>query len=861
MTGIFIKILNMSLTSLPIIFCVILVRAFLKKAPKVIPCVLWALVAVSLVCPFRFESRISAVPEREPVKESVILSSSPKVESGIPVIDSTVNSVIDERFEPELAEDEKDQKTPLEKVTQIASLVWCGGIVAMLIYCAVSYLRIHKKVRASLRTEGNVYSCDYISTPFILGVIRPKIYLPSELPPESVQYVIAHERAHIKRLDHIWKPLGFLLLSVYWFNPFVWIGYILLCRDIELACDEKVAKGLDIQQMKSYSEALLLCSVPRRMIAACPVAFGEVGVKARIKALVNYKKPAFWIIIISVLICIAVGVVFLTVRPDKSNFESNELSVIDSSSDCRGVSARIVAVDLLAEDPYFEIEWKNNTLKEYSVIDGPGIYKKTEEKWELSGTTDSQDNTITGISKFDSFTKKYSLKEANLWPKEKYRVEFTLLEDDSKREGRVWIEFEVYERAFRESFDAVVIDKIYDWDESGKNTGYLIVRPLKSERERKTSDKIIIYLETVHSGTVSEFIEKGSTVRIVYDGRIEETYPAKLPTVYRIEQIFVSSDYAGNEYVKIEGTGYNENGDTFFTHYGNLQIGTIYDLNGYMEFSVLETAVLESMNYEDAYGETGDTDVYYPDDGHIFIGAKLFVKNLDKAHQVTTSASIVYNEKRYYEQSTVRDYMRHSIVEPQEEREFWIIVSVPSEVKNEDGIGISMYFSSSNYSFTLPVSFEETGTISLDELSRYTGISFPKETTIDYFDYIDHISNDNFLMPETMDIAVSVPIEYADKVLSDILSVAQYELEKEANVKGALCPDAKDKAPLKYEDVENIYFIATCFDDDEATQDIDERYHVILGWIYTCKKEKELLLYMFLDEEINRAYDVMVYGY
>ncbi len=168
----------------------------------------------------------------------------------------------------------------------------------------------------------------------------------------------------------------------------------------------------------------------------------------------------------------------------------------------------------------------------------------------------------------------------------------------------------------------------------------------------------------------------------------------------------VSSDYAGNEYVKIEGTGYNENGDTFFTHYGNLEIGTIYDLNGYMEFSVLETAVLESMNYEDAYGETGDTEVYYPDDGHIFIGAKLLVKNLDEAHQVTTSASIVYNEKRYYEHSTVRDYMRYSIVEPQEEREFWIIVSVPSEVKNEDGIGISMYFSSSNYSFTLPVKFE-----------------------------------------------------------------------------------------------------------------------------------------------------------
>lgn len=193
-----------------------------------------------------------------------------------------------------------------------ASAAWLAGIAVMLLYSAVTYLRLHWQVRAAVSHGKNIYICDDVTSPFILGTLRPRIYIPSGISEQQLQYVLSHENAHIKRRDHWWKPLGFLLLTLYWFNPLLWLAYSLLCRDIEQACDEKVIARMDNAGKKGYSEALVVCSVHRRTVMACPVAFGEIGVKDRIKGIVSYKKPAFWIILASVAVCLLVAVCFLT---------------------------------------------------------------------------------------------------------------------------------------------------------------------------------------------------------------------------------------------------------------------------------------------------------------------------------------------------------------------------------------------------------------------------------------------------------------------------------------------------------------------------------------------------------------------
>lgn len=320
MDAVFLKLFNMSITASWLILAVILIRFVFKKAPKWVNCALWALVAVRLICPFSFESVLSLVPSTETVPEEIVYSSSSfdptlsdvfEYAGNNPVVYSIGVEDGSIGFTEYMAPD-TDYLNPLLIITSVSSVIWLIGVVALLIYSLVSYMQIRKKVKISMPLSGNILLCDGISSPFILGIIKPKIYLPSDMPEEQRQYVIAHEKAHLKRRDHWWKPLGFLILTVYWFNPLIWVAYILLCRDIELACDERVIKAMGEESKKSYSEALLSCSVPRRMIAACPVAFGEVGVKGRIKNVLSYKKPAFWIIIAAVVISIVAAACFMT---------------------------------------------------------------------------------------------------------------------------------------------------------------------------------------------------------------------------------------------------------------------------------------------------------------------------------------------------------------------------------------------------------------------------------------------------------------------------------------------------------------------------------------------------------------------
>ena len=327
MTGIFLRIAEMSLSASWIVLAVIAARLVLKKAPKWMMCALWALVALRLVCPFTPESALSLIPEldfsqevsssaRDSGDEEIlaVYSRSPETVpagetgnmTGFGVITDSNGNVL-------LVKDLQKAEVEAERnLSQIFSTLWLIGIGILAAYAAISYLRIRKKVSASIDLGTGVYICDYIDTPFILGILKPKIYLSSAMDPADAAYVLAHERAHLKRKDHWWKPLGFALLCLHWFNPLLWLAYILLCQDIELACDERVVKDMGSQEKKDYSDALLKCSVPRHMIAACPLAFGEVGVKQRVKSVLHYKKPGFWIVLVSVIVIIVVAVCFLT---------------------------------------------------------------------------------------------------------------------------------------------------------------------------------------------------------------------------------------------------------------------------------------------------------------------------------------------------------------------------------------------------------------------------------------------------------------------------------------------------------------------------------------------------------------------
>ena len=315
MSEIFLKIINMSISASYIVLAVLLLRLLLKKAPKWITVVLWGIVAVRLVCPFSIESVLSLIPSSEVVSPTIMTDKTPTINTGIPIINSTLNPVISESFTPNPG----DSANPLQIWIPVLTAIWIVGMVALLIYTVISYARVRRKIGTAVLLRDNIYQSENVISPFVLGIIKPKIYLPFNMNEKDMEHVVAHEMAHIRRKDHLWKPLGFLLLTLHWFNPLMWLGYVLLCRDIELACDEKVIKELDHDARADYSEALLTCSVNRRMIAACPLAFGEVGVKDRVKSVLNYKKPAFWIVVVAVIACIVAAFCFLTNPVDQGD--------------------------------------------------------------------------------------------------------------------------------------------------------------------------------------------------------------------------------------------------------------------------------------------------------------------------------------------------------------------------------------------------------------------------------------------------------------------------------------------------------------------------------------------------------------
>ena len=312
MAAVFLKLLNLSISASWLVLAVLVLRLVSKRSPKWMNVLLWGIVALRLVLPFSVESALSLIPSAETVSPAVVqFDPAPTITSGVSIIDNAVNPSLSEHF----AAVPTMSVNPLYVWTEIAGWVWLIGLGTMLLYALVSYLRLRRRVRVSLPVQDHIYLCDAISSPFILGVVKPHIYLPSGLDEVQRQNVLSHEQAHLARRDHWWKPLGFALLAVYWFNPVLWLAYALLCRDIELACDERVIRTMDESAVKTYSTVLLACSMPRKAVITCPLAFGEVGVKERVKNALHYKKPAFWVVAASVAVCVVVAVCFLTNPP------------------------------------------------------------------------------------------------------------------------------------------------------------------------------------------------------------------------------------------------------------------------------------------------------------------------------------------------------------------------------------------------------------------------------------------------------------------------------------------------------------------------------------------------------------------
>lgn len=321
----FLTLVNRGLSAGWLVLAVIAARFLLKKAPRWAVCALWGLVALRLLCPFSPESPLSLIPDAQPVSPEAVWNTVPAMEMAPDATEAPVSPVL----EAVLPDGLPVSPTPAQEIVAAASILWCAGLAGMALYTLVSYQRLSRRVKGAVRIDGNLYQGAAIPTPFVLGVLRPRIYLPNALSREDIPYVIAHERAHIRRRDPLWKALGFGLLCIYWFQPLLWLGYALFCRDMELACDEKVASALSPSHRANYSQALLNCSAGRRFLAACPVAFGEVGVKERVKRVLSFRRPTLRAVLAAVLICAVIAVCFLTnpVTPEPPKVTVAQMSI------------------------------------------------------------------------------------------------------------------------------------------------------------------------------------------------------------------------------------------------------------------------------------------------------------------------------------------------------------------------------------------------------------------------------------------------------------------------------------------------------------------------------------------------------
>ena len=308
MERLFLNLLNRSIAGGWMILAVMALRPVFRRMPKNTLCLLWALVALRLVCPFSLESGLSLIPSPQTVPEEILYAARPEIHSGLEPLDSALNPLLEQMLAPG---EPGNSVNPIQIWIFVLSRIWLGGTAVLLIYAMWGWLRLRKRVAAAIPVRQNIRRCEFIDTPFVMGLVMPVIYLPAGLEKKTWDYVLAHEQAHVERRDHWWKAVGYLIASFYWFQPLVWVGYSLLCRDMEGACDEKAIENMDEKRRKEYARALLEAGSGLGAPSG-PLAFGEVGLKSRIRSVMAYRKPGRWTAWVCAAAVIAVAAGFLT---------------------------------------------------------------------------------------------------------------------------------------------------------------------------------------------------------------------------------------------------------------------------------------------------------------------------------------------------------------------------------------------------------------------------------------------------------------------------------------------------------------------------------------------------------------------
>ena len=569
MNELFLKIINMSISASWLVLVVLILRFVLKKAPKWVNILLWGIVAIRLICPFSFESALSLIPSAETFPEKVISGPSFDVQTGITPVDNRINDYLGDRYFEGVTVPANNGNN----IMTILTIVWTIGILLLVAYTVISYWRLRRKVDTAVRYKDNIFQSENVKSPFVLGIIKPRIYLPFNMNGQDLEHVVAHEQAHIHRKDHWWKPFGFLLLTIHWFNPLVWLAYVLLCRDIELACDEKVIKELGNEQRADYTQALVACSVNRRMIAACPLAFGEVGVKDRVKSVMNYKKPAFWGVVLAVIVCVFVAVCFLTNPVTKNNgtdgtvtewfdyLEPPDEMVWDGRLEINlpefpGVTFRWYPekMEAVTEEgivPLFHGMPIWNTY--FCDLTGDRIPDLCSTYTFGSGIIDSRiiiydyangaSYELSDRGYFD-FTLRFNEADGYLYvDKTKYNT------DELVETGRLVfknnsIQIEGFSNEAHQVFWAEILE-IHD--------GHYLVKPVEGSWELNSADRIVVPISNAHPSPEPEI---GNVIEIEYSGEILESYPAQIADVYGIKLIREAETWDLIPMVMVNGTLY-----------------------------------------------------------------------------------------------------------------------------------------------------------------------------------------------------------------------------------------------------------------------------------------------------------------
>lgn len=587
MTKLFLDIFNLSFTASWLILAVVVLRLiFSKRIPKWINCVLWAIVSLRLLLPFTLESSFSLVPSSQVITNSILeytdaqvsgdagvtLPPAEYIHSGFQVIDEKVNPIIDQTV--------ANNTDFFQNILTASSLIWIFGIIAMVSYAVINYVAIRKRVSSSVPVTDNIRTGEMISSPFVLGVLRPRIYLPYGLSKDTEEYVISHERAHIQRKDHLIKPFAYGLLTVYWFNPLVWLAYILLCRDIEYACDERVLKNLSPNLRKLYARALLECSVRQTRIVACPVAFGEAGVKERVKKTMTYKKPTFLIIICAVFVCGVVALLFLTApnaAGDKGHltpitndnglewysFEGKHLSGYDGFTDDSPLPSYIITnadelEDLITKQDGTQLaEFASHLTEEFF------------EKNLLVAVFDYVDGENEDVIMYSAFTNENMThidvmleKHTNMEPvgEKQYKILVTSISKDKAVNAKeVWLVCnEVVSDGESDDNGDIAENERVSFLAYVTDTNPLYVDPIEGKGYDHFCDKMLVSTSKLEG--LKPELSVGDKVLIVYNG-IEYTSDPPIINAYEILPMISFEAYVteiGALYVDpIEGTGYD----------------------------------------------------------------------------------------------------------------------------------------------------------------------------------------------------------------------------------------------------------------------------------------------------------------